>query len=805
VNKQGGEMAVSLWARGEEGLPLEKRAAFVVRDRVTVEADVIPSPDLRAHPENEPAHTITSTVVIGGRLLILQTGVRPQPPVAVAMPWQRLLPGSRIPVIISLRNNLDQPVRAMVYVTPPLGLEVDPLTCEAQMEAGALGGVQVGVKADRPTTQPIQVVCSFEYGGTTVRTSPQPLPIVVGEAGRAVGHLWQETAILENDRIRLVMEQRGGHYTLYDTLTGRAIARGGSTLGPPYDPDEFRSRRFSISLEESEDGVQVVMTAPSTIYPGVIFERRMIMNGGPLVRVEHGVINTGIALQRLAVQSWIRPEVGTGRVVVPTRAGVIADQSMNWPDWAEEADYGPEVYQEGWVAHEGARGVLGIIWSSVERQRFREWVGMPELILPLGIVPSQARRDAPPLYLYAGPGTWHDVRAAWRTLCMPTASAEAPRERPALQVDVSPMIAAQGQGQRQVVVDNQRRRALTGVVHLHAPTGWSCQPERIPFQGIRRGEPATSIVQVRTEQPAPGIARGHAHIAHELFSEDMPVAFIHLGSGPGVRVLEGLAYDHPLLTVDNGWLEMDIAPRYAGGMVSLRSQGREHLRCPFPETMPLAWMNPWRGGISPALFAAEDREAGPGNPGRLGEEGWIYTILRDIPAMGAAWSGVRVSSHLQGKDYRGVTLGIDYLTCAGSNVVALVARLTNTTQASLRLHLNLGIYPQPNGTIDGMLVLDGMGRVLHRVPHMAWGALIGRWGAAMDGTTGLAVVLVASSPSAQVALIDIGQDGGGLYLVDTGDLDPGATRMVTGYLVLALNEEQARLYQVLERVPWPGD
>jgi hypothetical protein len=63
---------------------------------------------------------------------------------------------------------------------------------------------------------------------------------------------------------------------------------------------------------------------------------------------------------------------------------------------------------------------------------------------------------------------------------------------------------------------------------------------------------------------------------------------------------------------------------------------------------------------------------------------------------------------------------------------------------------------------------------------------------------GPALALVAAAGPARVAVWDVGLEGAHPYLTRALDLDPGASAELAGYLVVADDLEQARLYQALE-------
>jgi hypothetical protein len=214
-------------------------------------------------------------------------------------------------------------------------------------------------------------------------------------------------------------------------------------------------------------------------------------------------------------------------------------------------------------------------------------------------------------------------------------------------------------------------------------------------------------------------------------------------------------------------------------------------------------MNPWHGGIGPVVTAPDDDDTGPGSIGRMYQETWAYELVR--PRRGAAipWSGVRVSSVLHRERLRGLRVEVDYLTVGESNVVAVIARLINPTDAPFSAGFITQAYLQAGGVRDKAVLHDLNGRHIQRISDFHWVADSGKWAGVSHSETGQCLAMIGGSGSAQISIIDFGMEGAHFYHVALPALEPHGVFEMVSYLVLAPDVAQARLYRALEHMQWP--
>ena len=261
-----------------------------------------------------------------------------------------------------------------------------------------------------------------------------------------------------------------------------------------------------------------------------------------------------------------------------------------------------------------------------------------------------------------------------------------------------------------------------------------------------------------------------------------------------------------MISIENGWMRLVVAPDHLGSVIALEHGGINHLFSSYPAARPFSWMSPWHGGISPVVMHPSEDDNEPGNPGRMFLESFGYELVR--PKRGAAipWTGVRVISQLSRDVWRGLRLEMDYLTVGQSNLLAMVARLVNPTDAPFGAYLVTQAYVQPGGERDKAVLHDISPRPLFRRRDHLWGEPSGHWAAASHSETGQTIALVSGDSNArgQIAALDFGMEGAHLYNVSTPSIAPHSSSETVSYLVLAPDPAQARLYRWLEHWSWPA-
>jgi len=486
---------------------------------------------------------------------------------------------------------------------------------------------------------------------------------------------------------------------------------------------------------------------------------------------------------------------------MPTRHGLVTGVTPGFPDWVDDETRKPESMAEEWLASEGDGYVLGTIWQRASAQEISSWT-RPDLTLAATTLPAFGCAEAPDIYVYAGPGPWRDVRAAWRRLGKPTAPAGNPRPRAALEASIgqAPLVMLGNSAETAVHLDNVRNRELSGMVEVNAPAGWTVSPAKGEFKGLKRTQPVDVPVSVRRKRGAgAGAGEGSFHVRHALADAQFLAPMIALGRRGGVELSEYQDQGRRLVSIATSAMRVVVAPDYVGSVVAIEHNGANNVFSSFPTPRPLSWINPWYGGISGVVLAPDDDDAGPGSIGRMHLETWSYELVHARRGAAIPWTGVRVRSDLNRDRLRGLRLEMDYLTIGQSNVLAVATRLVNLTDGPYSAILITQGYVQPGGERDKGVLYDLGGRRVRRMSDFLWNAGSGKWGGVAHELSGRCVAVAGGAGVREIDALDFGMDGAHLFAVSQAALAPRGVYEMTSYLVLAPDVAHARLYRWLEQ------
>ena len=243
------------------------------------------------------------------------------------------------------------------------------------------------------------------------------------------------------------------------------------------------------------------------------------------------------------------------------------------------------------------------------------------------------------------------------------------------------------------------------------------------------------------------------------------------------------------IDVHNGILGYRVAPAYLGAMITLEAHGVNHLRSCYPTPGPLMWVNPWYGGLHPYL-------GWMGDP-RLPRETFTGEPTTRTGETGIEWHGAKVSCEPKHKDLAWLRLEAEYLTCGGSNVVALVTRWTNKTSATMQVPDNggIGAWLQAGGSHENATVhADISGeRQIRRRGGFGMDTYAGTWKAVGNGESGQTLLMVATG-NGKAAVEDFGVEGAHLSAAFELTLQPNETREQLAWLVLMQNTYELDAY-----------
>jgi len=304
-----------------------------------------------------------------------------------------------------------------------------------------------------------------------------------------------------------------------------------------------------------------------------------------------------------------------------------------------------------------------------------------------------------------------------------------------------------------LVVDSVGRLELRGRVSLEMPGGVRARPRAGSFEGVneKRAHQQRVTVSRRSRLPEGGYtAECTVRIDRATYRERQPI--IVLGD-PRARVtVKRRGRGGKLVRVENSMLALTVAPGFQGSAISLERNGDELLRSAYPEARPLAWANPWFGGIEPRL--------GGLNAGELAREQFRAREIRRRGSQGIVWRGVRVSCLPRSERGRHSGLAVDYLFAPGSRIFAVAVRTTRRADTAGWLDAGFDLFPVVGGShLDAVLRGQADPRAVRVRCEFGGGVRGHGWVMAENPRAGEAVVLAGPGGEAGTHGQIYGRDG----------------------------------------------
>jgi hypothetical protein len=490
-------------------------------------------------------------------------------------------------------------------------------------------------------------------------------------------------------------------------------------------------------------------------------------------------------------------------IALPRKERLVIERASEFPsahgDFPKKADG----MAEQWTALVRGGQTVGAVWNEdvVEHEMWWE-----RLHLTFGERTLEPQRavEIGPLYVYAGPGDWRDVRRVWQRTTgatAQTAQAEPEPDRPhSFGLSPAPLVTLNGQAEARLHADTVRELEMHGRVVVEPPPGWTVDRAEFAVEGLALEKPLEETLRLTATDARVGAADGQLRLEANMFDDVRPFTVIRLGdeSAP-VQVEQRQQAGQSLWDVANGRCTWTVAPDYHGGVTIWREAGSEvnHLMTAFPENGELGWLKPWFGGITPMFMPRTEHDEGW--PGKLHEETFTAGPFETVGADGIVWRGVQATTSMQREQCQGIRAEIAYLTVGGSNVLQVVYRLVNETGVYRRYRQGLMAFCQVDGQHhDTVLYGDGFQR--KRTPQMSW-SIVGPWGAAVNPSTGRALVVVGALTQKRVEVSDWGVDGGHVMFYNQVTLAPHGSHELVAYLALAESLEEAKRYRGFAGVP----
>jgi len=819
VNRRGvGEpLRVTLMAQGEEGIGLSAVESFEVKDSAVIERSFTISPDVRPKEPGLPAHRIRSTLIINGVPLSLGSAVKPVQPVEIQFSGQMVVPDKPDEeIIVKLKSNLDFPVRGKLLIDPHPSLHFDRLSAPFAIEPGSWTSCAFRLRVHDVGAFVTRMRVVLDYNHRSLTARPVTFRTVPLDSVFAWTDEEEKAVVIEAPTFWVRLHLRGGRMNIYERMSGREVCcYEAPELGPPFIGWRRVSPVYAHRLERRDGRVSLTLIMPSDSVPGVTVERTVTVGAGNFIRVDHRILNTTNAAQKLKLRCHGWSEL-RGRLTLPLREGLLHEPVEGWGGFPlHNCDLPRKTgdYAESWFALEESGLVVGMVWDGCEECKELE------LQFDLPEMPPQSHHDMEPLYLVAARGNWEVVRQLWRWLKQPSTVREehSPIALPVLSAgfEPGPLLITRPGVDAKLVVHNRRGKALDG--------GWrivDCKlgidPDAGELRGVKLGSPFAQRVTVAVADLTPRVEIARLAVSDEVTTREFTSPVIILGDArrsvdldlhrsPGTP----LPGSQPsIISVDNGYFSFTVVPAFLSSITALERGGVNHLNSAYPETRPHSWMNPWFGGVHPFLGWA-------GNQQFAGER-FVGEPVERVGGRGIVWRGAKVSSDLQHKDSRWLRMEVEYLTVGGSNALALVQRFINRTDAPQEVRAGMCVWLAVGGSVAGNVLYymqerpryehtasaDEQVQILRhrRRGDYSFETCCGRWAAVESQRTGDVLTLLASHPDARVHVNDEGKDGINLQVSVRLSLMPSETKEVVSWLIVVNLVAEAQDYRALGKV-----
>jgi ribosomal protein S18 acetylase RimI-like enzyme len=851
-NKAEQAVPVYLKASGDEAIKLNAEFQQQLDAKATIEfhSDLKIDAEVPQKEKNEPANRIKTIAVVGSEAFALETGARVRQPLTIDLYPEALPPfaakGQKINAHIRLKNNLDRPISGRLQLIPGPGLSVE---CQAQVQDQAQGqtqaqaqvqaqtqdhnyhfsadakhyaGIPITLSCDQPGVYQIDAIAFYDDNGTERSSRTQALTAVIVPLGGSVTGVTEKGGVLENEAICLKMQKQSGHLTIVDRLNGTLIgSQDIEAVGPPFWPNEFEALSATIEAQGSD---ALVARVASQQRPGLVFEKTIRLLSGSLIQITHRLYNK--SKEPFTMQTEVVPSGMQRRrkLALPYKSGYIVEDII-LGDFPHEDDLlrKAEEWQETWSAVEGDDNVFGVIWHPDSVAEAPVYSDVACLIVQFPEVKPGQVVESAPIYFYAGKGTIDSVRQQYSLLikgCIAKDNELQPRRALEYGFDRPVLLNGDKADMKLHVSSMSVLKAIDGMLKVEMPEGWQCQPDTLAFEGVLATKPAATDAVVSVEAGAissDGAKRGNAAAGVTGATGATPETGIgkatlttaggirvseftclRIGDGSAIKITEcagnvknaaknAVADNSKKFIVDNGLMRFIVDPAFCGSCHALEVGGINHLYSAYPEEGSFKATKPWFGGIHPIFYNERGGDVQLYRDEFSGEKAeWLG--LGD-----QLWTGVRTRVLSKRQNFEGLVAETSYLTLGGSRIMAVVSKLTNLSQAPVRVEAGAIAYLQPGGDISkAMLHSEVNGHMYHRNRQAGYASVRAKWGAIENTENGWTIL--ALSKQHDLYILDRTDGGAHLMLTTPFEVGAGETNVHVYYLVVLESFDQYKPY-----------
>jgi len=802
VNKRPEPVRVFLSAGGDPGVDITRRETLELADAARIEGSFTIDPAIPEKTQDPTASLLNTDLIVDGAALELSAGITARQAVDISVEPARALIAAGRPqqAVLSLRSNLDRPAQVRLTVVPVHNARLSRRAHRVKLRARGGAELPVPVASVAPGPLVLEVQASAAVNRRKIPVKTKRLDLLAAAPGDLAAGVGEDQAMLCSGSLMVSASRRHGSIEVYHRLRGARAMRlrlHRPQFGPPFAWEDLFQEKAEAAVEEDGHKVAVRLRSRSVLHPGLVLDRRIGLDQGPLVEVVDTIVNgsaRALDLQRLQPW-WIRGRAGTRfRLCAPLRDGVHAyvsgtgGRTLSTIRLPQEGEKWPE----GWLCRQEEDGcVTGAVWDRADIVEVGEGGHFGEVKQQAGRLRPGQTLTMKPFYGFVGDGTFQTVRSWWQQLFgpglpqaeTPPPSIHSPVE---LALEPRPLLVAGDQTQARLSLRSCGTYKLSGRIAVQCDGFLRADVKTVEVAELTVDRPLERTVPVRrTRKSAAGPAAiSLAFETDEAVYRSRTSALLLPSRSKEVEVSQ----DGDLVTLSNGLLTARAAPGFFGSVVSLERRGREFLNSSFPEGGMRGWRNPWHGGIHPAY----DRLWG-----RLHKEKFRFRLTRRKGAQGLVWQGVRLTCRIDQEEARGHVLHFDYLLARGADVLAVVAGCRDAvgvwSEGQVGFNIWSSLAPAPgSATFHTPHRAQVTGLAAPRwCENYAW-----KWGG-LANRHGDALFLSCCGHGAQAGGWAEGPEGCVLYGSLEGPLPAGETIEALFFLVPASSLEEAE-----ERAVW---
>ncbi len=799
VNHRKEPLEIVLVAAGEEGIALDHRQVLQVKGRASAAASFDVDPEIK-DKEKEPRVPIVRTdLLVNGKPLRLEAGFQVQQAVHFGLDGDGhgLRPGRPELLVVQCRSELKEPATVKLHLAASPGATLDRGTATVRLPARGSVELPLQLMESSRGLVSLKVSSEVQVARKTVRPKEAELYAHVLAAGDVEGHVEKDRVVLESAPLKVVIWRRGGWMGVIDKLRNRGDIAGLSApqVGPPYSWDEFFDTPCEARIEQEPGRAVAVLRTPSINRPGVVLEQRVVLSNLPLVEITSALLNGSGARFEGCLRQYAHFNVNQGTMSACPEGKVIrapigsAGRSLSEHRLPDDG----AKWAEGWIASEDQDGITAaLLWREAERIDWRE---LTRKLPPAA--PGQAT-SSEPIYLFVGDGDFFTVRRWWHMLFGPRA--DRPQHRPETRqpfefgLKPKPFVLHGREAEVELRLDSLGRLELDGRLDLALSDGLRVRPAHVDFARVSGARGRRAKVNLsRAASSAEGVyfAECTARLDRAIYRERQPI--IVLGDPQKSVSVEQTGSNRELFRLANGVLALTVAPGFMGSATTLIRAGEELLRSSFPKAHPLAWFNPWLGGIQPRL--------GGMSPVEFFKERFQARAITRTGSQGITWRGVRVSCSPKEGQRREDRLELDYLLAPGSSIFAVAVRTVHRSGTRGWLDAGFDLWPIIGDShLDARLRASSDAQTERLRCEFSGQLGGGPWVIAENPKAGQAVVLVCAQEEASTNGNVIGRDGYMLSASHWGLHKAGETRESIFYIAYTETEKAHELAEALAQL-----